>query len=193
MMPLSRKLSLAVMLCLSVAMIICALIRLVGTIADTRPDGGGSAPVWSTYWAVVEGCVALIMTSVIVIRGAFIAQRIQEDRKRQESIIQRFGRRLLSTLRLSGSSRSSRRSPPRPIEDQANDYPDTPRIATQGLTKATLSNLKRFVRGGGDNAESGTHQDTLKTLDTAYMLEDINYHTVRRNEAGQHAPSSSSC
>ncbi|KAI4862877.1 hypothetical protein F4820DRAFT_394554 [Hypoxylon rubiginosum] len=89
-------------------MIICALARSVGTIIDTQPDGSGAAPVWSTFWSVVESCVAPFMTAVIAICSVFISQIIRDDRLKQANIMQRFGHRLFSTLRLSKPSRSSR-------------------------------------------------------------------------------------
>ncbi|RYP31532.1 hypothetical protein DL767_005710 [Monosporascus sp. MG133] len=161
-------------------MIICAIIRLVGSITDTRPGGSGTVPVWSTFWAVTEGCVSLIMTSVIIIRGVFIAQVIRDDRRRQDSLIQRFGRRLLSTLREFGSWRSSSRSPPRPTGDQLNTNLSAPRIPTQGLTRATLSNVRGLFSSGNNKSES--QDNVLETLDTAYALEDLDYHVVPKNE-----------
>lgn len=188
MMPFSRKFSLAVMMCLSIAMIICALARLVGTIVDTRPDGSGAAPVWSTYWAIVESCVSVIMTTVIVIRSMVITRLIRDDRQKQESIIERFGRRLLSTLRLPGSSRSSRRSPPWPSENRQDLNPGTPRISTQGMTRATLSNVKRFI--SSENVENGSGHDVLQSVDTDtdFVLRDMDYHSVQRAEVRKPEP-----
>jgi hypothetical protein len=190
MMPFSRKLSLAAMLCLSVAMIVCALIRMAGSIADTK-TGTGAAPVWDMYWAVVESCVSLTMASVIVIRGVFITTLIQDDRKKQESMFQNLGRRILSTLRLSGSSRSSRRSPQRSgyrsQDDQSNE-PNVPKIGTQDLPNVTLSNIRTVIRGG--RMPSQTRDDALQSVDTNYVLEDMDYHNIRKAEASK--PSSSS-
>lgn len=184
MMPFSQKASLAAMLCLSVAMIVCALIRLIGSVSDTNEEGSGTAPVWATYWAMVEGCVSLIMTSVIVIRGVFIKNLITDDRQKQESMLNRFGRRLLSTLRLSGSSgRSgrSRRSPQGSGGDNAGEGPSAPRIPTQGLTRGTLDGVKTFISGG--KRKGSGQDDMLKSGDTAYILEDLDYHKIRKNEA----------
>jgi hypothetical protein len=186
MMPFSQKASLAAMLCLSVAMIICALIRLIGSITDTRKDGSGTAPVWATYWAMVESCVSLIMTSVIVIRGVFITTLIKDDRQKQESILNRFGRRLLSTLRLSGSSgRSgrSRRSPQGSGGDNHGEGPSAPQIPTQGLTRGTLGGVRTFISGGKSGRKGSGQDDMLKSGDTAYILEDLDYHKIRKNEA----------
>ncbi|RYP77410.1 hypothetical protein DL771_001205 [Monosporascus sp. 5C6A] len=151
------------------------LVALVDIISDTL------TPVWTTFWAATEGCVSLIMTSVIIIRGVFIAQVIRDDRRRQNSLIQRFGRHLLSTLRHFGSSGSSRRSPPRPAEDQLNSNSSAPRILQQALTRATLSNVRHLFSSGNNKSES--QDNVLETVDTAYALEDLDYHVVRKNEA----------
>lgn len=182
MMPFSQKLSIAIMLCLSVAMIVCALIRLIGSITSTRKNYKGTAPVWATYWAIIEACVSLIMTSVIVIRGVFITNLIHNDRQKQESMLQQFGRRLLSTLRLTGSSRSSRRSPQRSEDHAVNDQPhdsNAPRIATQNLPHGTLSGMKTVISGG---KKRKSQNDTVGSVDTAYMLQDLEYHNVLRNK-----------
>ncbi|KAF2812735.1 uncharacterized protein BDZ99DRAFT_487147 [Mytilinidion resinicola] len=185
MMPLSQKVSIAALLCLSTVMIICALIRLIGSITDTRKDGSGTAPVWATYWAITGSCISLVMTSVVVIRGVFVTNLIHDDRQKQESVMRRLGRRLLSTLRLSRSSRSSRRSPQRSgdqsPDDQGGRISAPPRIATQGLTRGTLNGVRTFI--GGSKNGSRDRDETLKSVDTAYALENVDYHKIRRNEA----------
>ncbi|KAI0425061.1 hypothetical protein F5Y09DRAFT_322637 [Xylaria sp. FL1042] len=181
MMPFARKLSVAAMLCLSVAMIAIALIRLVGTIVDTRPDGDGSAPAWSTYWSLIEACVSVIMTSVILIRGVFIANVIRED-GHEGNILSQLGHRLLSTLRISRSSRSSRRSP-RSSEEHRDIESHAPNIDKQKLPGNAFTNLSRFMRGS--NGSCATSDDTFKSVDTAYVLENLEYHRVRKAEIGK--------
>ncbi|KAI0377023.1 hypothetical protein F5Y04DRAFT_292257 [Hypomontagnella monticulosa] len=183
MMPFARKVLLGAMLCLSLIMILIALIRLIGSIVDTRPDGSGTAPAWATYWGIVEGSISLDMTSVIVIRGLFITRLFKEDRDLQGSIIARFGRRLLSTLRLSGSSRSSRRSPPRLADSSENVDSAPPQIPTQGFTRNVFTNLGRFVGSSSSRTNASGH--ALDTRDTDYILEELDYHNIRKGEAGR--------
>ncbi|KAJ2985974.1 hypothetical protein NUW58_g5251 [Xylaria curta] len=168
-MPIARKLSLAAMLCLSIAMIIIALIRLIGTITDTRPNGNGAAPAWATYWSVVEGCVSLTMTSVIVIRAVFIAKAIRESRPTRDSLWSRAGRRLLSTLRGPGSSASSKRSSPRASDDKQEVNPKPPKIATQALARNTLEGMGEFITGGNERYESLDGADD----GAGYRLDDL--------------------
>ncbi|KAK8110699.1 uncharacterized protein PG998_007156 [Apiospora kogelbergensis] len=182
-MPLPRKLSLAAMLCLSVAMIVVALVRLVGTVVTTKADSLAAAPVWSFYWAVIEACIALIMTSVITIRGVFVTQPDSTDgrRRQQDSTLWRFGRQLLSSLRSGLSLRSLRRSrPQQTAEPKSGSGSDTPpKIATQQLTRASFGN----VMGYGENSMARSESQTeLRSVDASYIMEDLNYHGIRKNE-----------
>ncbi|KAI1363663.1 hypothetical protein F5Y08DRAFT_354271 [Xylaria arbuscula] len=129
MMPLSRKISLAAMLCLSVIMIVIAFIRLIGTGVNTKPHEKGSSPIWATYWSGVEGCVALMTTTVIVMRSVFITRR-SSHQSDMNSKWSRVRRRLLSALRLRGTSSSSRRIAPRESDEESAYDPKSPHIST---------------------------------------------------------------
>ncbi|KAI1391050.1 uncharacterized protein F4822DRAFT_171120 [Hypoxylon trugodes] len=172
MMSFARKLSLAAILCLSIAMIICALARIIGTILDTDADGNGSAPTWATFWAVLENCVSVIMTTVITIRSVFINQPIQQERRQQDSALRRFVRRRLPWLR------SGKHGTPRSVECQQFVDAGAPKIATLGLTQATMSDVRRFVSGSTDVEREDV---TLKTVDTGYTLEHMDYHSIQRD------------
>ncbi|KAH7303052.1 hypothetical protein B0I35DRAFT_447282 [Stachybotrys elegans] len=165
-MPFSRKFSLATMLCLSIAMIVCALIRLVGTITDTRENGNGAAPAWAIYWGMIEACVAVIMTSVMVIRGVFVSESIQV-KTRGDSFLQRIGR-IFSSL-FAGSSRGNNTS---------GDIM-APRLPTQGLTRMTMTDLRRFVGGHG---QTESQDNVLVSVDTEYVMNDLDYHEVQRRQ-----------
>jgi hypothetical protein len=189
MMPFSQKLSVVALLGLSTVMIVCALIRLVGSLTDTTKSASGTAPVWAAYWFMVESCVSLIMASVIVIRGVFITNSEHDDRRKQDSIFQQFGRRILSTLKLSRYSRSSRRSPQQsdPQKDQSKE-PNAPRIATQKLPGGTLNSVRTFIRGGKMHSRTQDDDDVLLSVDTAHVLEDMDYHEMRKAEVTKHKP-----
>ncbi|KAI0545254.1 hypothetical protein F4679DRAFT_588663 [Xylaria curta] len=152
-MPTARKVSLAAMLCLSIVMIVIALIRLIGTIIDTRLDGHEAAPVWVTYWTSVEGCVSVTMTSVIVIRAVFITRATRERSRMHDSLWSRAGRRLLSTLKLPRSFASSKQSSPHSDDNQKFDS-KPPKIATQVLTRNTLSTVNEFIVGGKERHQN---------------------------------------
>lgn len=194
MMPLARKLSLAAMLCLSIAMIAVALVRLIGTVATTKADSLAAAPTWAWYWAVVESCIALIMTSVIVLRSAFVtttqpANPVGHGEKREDGLIRQFGRRLRSSLRLNGLSRRPRRrnsSPRRSSDEEPKPGPGSgsdapPKIATQHLTRASMGDV---MGHGNDSYTTRSENHTeLRSVDTTYIMDDLNYHNIRRNEA----------
>jgi hypothetical protein len=190
MMSFARKLSIVTLLGLSTVMIICALIRLVGSLTDTAETENGTTPVWATYWFLVESCVSLIMVSVIVIRGVFITNPVDGDerRKTQDSIFQHFSRRILSILRLDRLSKSSRRSDQRsdlPLHDQCKD-PSAPRFATQRLPGGTLTTVKTFIWGGQRHGHTQDHGRL--SVDTTYGVEDLCYHKIRKAEGTKHKP-----
>ncbi|KAH3996200.1 hypothetical protein HBH98_116440 [Parastagonospora nodorum] len=185
MMPLSRKVSVVALLGLSTFMIICTLIRVVGSVTETTEAGQGTAPVWAMYWFIIEGCVSLIMVSVIVIRGVFISKAVDDDRQKQDSMLQQFGRRLLSILRLSRSS-SSRSSSE--LSDSLHERKDTsaPRIATQKVHGGTMNTVRSFISGG--RMQHRTQNDTQLSVDTDYSAEVLDYHNVRKAEVSKHTP-----
>ena len=187
MMSFSRKLSIVALLGLSTVMIICALIRVVGSLTETTEAGNGTAPVWAAYWFIVESCVGLIMASVIVIRGVFITNLVDDDRRKKDSVLQQFGRRFLAIMRLSGSSRSSKSSTQRgdALHDQHKD-PSAPRIATQKLHGGTLKTIRSFISGG--NRHGHTQDDAPLSIDTIQSLEDMDYHNIRKAEVANHQP-----
>ncbi|KAI1175948.1 hypothetical protein F4777DRAFT_548558 [Nemania sp. FL0916] len=169
-MPTARKVSLAAMLCLSIVMVVIAFIRLIGSIVDTRPDGNGTAPAWSTYWSLIEGCVSLTMTSVIVIRAVFITKAIGESKRMHDNLWTRTGRRLLSTLRLSGSFRGSRQSSPHASDKSPKNDLNLPSPALKWLARNTRSStgLNR-----SDNEGYKGLDDAAKDGDMNYKLRDL--------------------
>jgi hypothetical protein len=185
MMPFSRKVSVVALLGLSTFMIICTLIRVVGSVTETTEAGQGTAPVWAMYWFIIEACVSLIMVSVIVIRGVFISKAVDDDRQKQDSMLQQFGRRLLSILRLSRSS-SSRPSPE--LSDSLHERKDTsaPRIATQKVYGGTMNTVRSFISGG--RMQHRTQNDAQLSVDTDYSAEVLDYHNVRKAEVSKHMP-----
>ena len=185
-MSFSRKLSIVALLSLSTVMIVCSLIRIFGSLTETTETGLGTAPVWAAFWFIVESCVALIMASVIVIRGVSISN-VDDDRRKQDSIFQQFGRCLLSILRLSKSSGSGRWSPKRsdPLHDQHKGG-SAPRIATQKSLGGTLQSVRAFISGG--KRHSQTQEDTQLSVDTYSGLEDLDYHNIRKAEVAHRRP-----
>ena len=74
-----QKLALSFFLCLSMMMIIIAIIR----VSRTSYSDGKLDIVWQTLWQALEECVALVMTSITAFRTIFVGQRIRDrGRKR---------------------------------------------------------------------------------------------------------------
>jgi hypothetical protein len=181
-MPLSRKISLASMLCLSVAMIICSAVRLVITVSDTRKGQNGTAPVWAFYWGSVEGCIALMMTSVIAIRGALISLG-NDGKNDKDGSLRHLIQNLLASLRFLQYSRRSRSSAgPHHTERQAASS-DSLRLPTQALTRATLSGVRRFFSSRHHSSHSEV--DFLDSIDTTHGLETLDYHEYQKQQAAQ--------
>lgn len=74
-----QKLALSFFLCLSIMMIIIAIIRVSRTsYSDRKID-----VVWQSLWQALEGCVALVMTSITAFRTIFMGQRIRARRRKR--------------------------------------------------------------------------------------------------------------
>lgn len=182
-MSTSRKLSLAAVLCLSIVMIAMALIRLIGTIFDMRSDSEGTAPVWATYWMMVEGCVSLTMTSVIIIRASFITKAIQENRRTHDSPWSRAGRRLLSTIGFSGSISGSKPSSPRHSDDRKGADPNPTNASTQVLEPNTLISMNDFITGGDERHEG--IDDAAGDGDMDHRIHDLEHSIIRKDFGGE--------
>lgn len=81
-MKLSQKIGLAALLCLSIVMVILAIVRMTGY-AD---HPGVMDPAWSAFWIYVESCVAIIMASVSAVRPLFVnrgrGKEVDEEKNR---------------------------------------------------------------------------------------------------------------
>ena len=65
-----QKLRLGLSLCLSIFMIITALVKISG-LRDSR---GGVNMVWVVFWHYAEGCIAVLMISLTAFRSLFVSQ-----------------------------------------------------------------------------------------------------------------------
>lgn len=73
-MKAAQKLALGVFLCLSVCMIIAAIVRL----STIRYHGKPEAP-WSLMWHHIEACVAVTMLSLTAFRSVFVGAKPDVD------------------------------------------------------------------------------------------------------------------
>ena len=122
---MAQKISLSAFLCLSVAMIIIACIRLSGLRDNT---------VWIYFWQYMEACVACIMASILTFRTLFIGDRTREfkpQRLQQGSIKQR----VLHNMKIFNMAAWEK------VEDDSSELPEIP--------SATISGLRTFIRQAG--------------------------------------------
>ena len=72
-----QKLGIGAFLCLSVVMIIVAIIRASGI----RTSADSFNLVWELFWQQVEACAAVLMVSLIAFRSIFLSSKHKVDRK----------------------------------------------------------------------------------------------------------------
>lgn len=130
-----QKLVLGTTLCLSIVMVIIAIIRIV-----PLPMRFSSAQfVWQMFWQQIEACTAVIMASFSAFRSAFVSHdlRVREARNRNRLWYMDRRNLLKSVWR--------RRKIPSEGE-QIYQLPEIPR--------ATLTGMRTFVNGGNIAVES---------------------------------------
>ena len=130
-----QKLVLGATLCLSILMIIIALIR----ITVLRIGHLGLDIVWGIFWIQMEACTALIIVSVSAFRSFFVARgsraRAVQNRQRcwymdkKDRLKSAWGRRQI-----------------RAESEELDELPHIPR--------ATLTGMRTFINGGKPEVES---------------------------------------
>ena len=171
----AQKIGLAVFLCLSLAMVIVTLVRMIGTVIQTKPSNRGTSPVWGTLFMIVEAGIAVIMSSLLVFRGVFL-ERLQRSSQGSSawSSISRALRYVPE--RLNCARDEERFGQPRETDEGAM------RIPTQEITKPTLSHIFSFFRRRDDGLDSQNVRtlapDTNHTLDSE--VPEMNYHDFAR-------------
>lgn len=132
---LRQKLGLGITLCLSIMMIIIAIIR----ISAVRIGHTGLDMVWGLFWNQMEACTALIMVSFSAFRSFFVAResRVRDDQNRQRFWYMDKKDRLRSAWRRRQMQSGS---------EEMDELPDIPR--------ATLTGMRTFVHGGKPKVES---------------------------------------
>ena len=76
---LRQKLALGVSLCLSIMMVILAIVR----ISRFRSPASTIDFTWDIFWQFAEACVAVTMVSLTAFRSLFVAQATQRDSKKR--------------------------------------------------------------------------------------------------------------
>ena len=73
-----QKFALSFFLCLSIVMIVIAIVRI-----SRITHSGILDPVWQGFWQALEPCIALLMASITAFRTIFVSQEMRKrDQKR---------------------------------------------------------------------------------------------------------------
>lgn len=140
---LRQKLILGTTLCLSIFMIIIAIvriskIRIKRTLEDINLPSGYSASgadlVWVLFWQQVEACTAVIMVSLSAFRSFFVAHesRIREDRNRNRQWYMSNKKALAWRRRL--------------LQSEGEEMDRLPQIP-----RATMTGMSTFISGRENN------------------------------------------
>ena len=126
---LRQKLALGVSLCLSIMMIISAIVQISGIHAPSHAID----VTWEIFWQLVEACIAVIMVSLTAFRSLFVAHSAaaqnRQDRHRDSGRRNRLDSMKFWKKRVSDDS------------EEMDGLPEIPR--------ATITGLRTFIRGEG--------------------------------------------
>ena len=76
-----QKLGIGAFLCLSIIMIVLAIVKISGLTTRQGPLGLTFDLVWEVFWQQVEACVSIIMVSLTAFHSIFISNRPKINRK----------------------------------------------------------------------------------------------------------------
>ncbi|KAI0850263.1 hypothetical protein F5Y00DRAFT_268414 [Daldinia vernicosa] len=171
----STKFGLAIFLCLSIFMVICAIVRIAGFHYRGLEDD-----TWEFFWQHNEGAVSVMMASITAFRTLFVKQaNSTEDtipRSPVESLFRNFFRRFQYLARAQPNEKPTS-SPDIPI-------PKLPRIPSPIFT-----GLRTFIRR---NNRTGVSAATFATLDSVGDASEADYHATlkiqHRADSGSSLP-----
>jgi len=145
----SQKVILSFSLCLTIVVIVLALIRASGLVtrgqaSDMSQSGPILDVVWELYWQFLSTDVGLVLTASTAVRTLFVVKS-----QNNESILPQWAKRVyrgLTSPRYWRSKRSSGGSegPSNRSNTQHYDLPAIP--------SATMTGIRTFINGGGKNA-----------------------------------------
>ncbi|KAL8701855.1 MAG: hypothetical protein Q9201_004683 [Fulgogasparrea decipioides] len=119
-----QKIGIAFFLCLSIVMVLIAIIRISQVHTETYN-------VWATFWQQLEGCIAILMVSLTAFRTLFVSTP-QDSREKGQKPSDSYRRRLW--YKYKGSNGSKGR-----ILERANVDVMVPH--------GTLTGMRTFIRG----------------------------------------------
>ena len=141
-MKVRHKGLLGVFLCLSVAMVVCAIIRISGYTHNGLID-----ETWLFLWAAIEADVAVIMISLTAFRSIFLARTIQKPRQRRLNVWKTITRRR--------------------AKKATNEEPQI-KLA---IPKPTMTGIRTFIRGGKETTQPSSITKATHSTDPSTTLQ----------------------
>lgn len=158
---LSTKIGLAIFLCLSIFMAICALIRIAGFHYKGVEDD-----TWVFFWHHIEGAVAIMMASITAFRTLFVKQT-NDARNKAESPAGSAFRRICRRFQLLARAQ--------PVEKHISFTETGPVLKLPKLPSPTFTGVRTFIR---KNQLTEMGEVTCATLNSVVDGSEGDYHVV---------------
>lgn len=126
-----QKLALSFFLCLSIVMIIITIVRISKISNSTKTE-----MVWHICLQALEGCVALLMASIMAFRSIFVSQEMRNSGQKRWAPSSSW----LQSAKQRKTSKEGMRN--------GDQLPSVP--------QATFTTMKRYFRGHGGTADGST-------------------------------------
>lgn len=127
---LRQKFALGFSLCLSIIMIITAIVKISGLFASTSSYRIADM-TWEIFWQFMEACIAVIMVSLTAFRSLFVVHGSGARRSPQKLSLRK---RVLNSRIARGRKRAAGND-----SEETEGFPEIPR--------ATLTGMRTFIRG----------------------------------------------
>ncbi|KAI1646875.1 uncharacterized protein F4817DRAFT_316277 [Daldinia loculata] len=157
----STKFGLAIFLCLSIFMVICAIVRLAGFHYKGLEDD-----TWEFFWQHIEGAVSVIMASITAFRTLFVKQANSTDDTIPRSPVESLFHKFFTPFQFLARAQPNEKS----TSGSDNSIPKLPRIPSPIFT-----GLRTFIRR---NNRTGVSAATFATLDSVGDAFEADYHTA---------------
>ncbi|KAI9799663.1 MAG: hypothetical protein M1826_005481 [Phylliscum demangeonii] len=168
-----QKLGLGVFLCLSVFMMMTAVVRISALHRRLVVLGMPLTAIdftWKLFWQQVEACLAVLMVSLTALRSIFVTDHYRGGGGR------RHARPRSSRLKMSpGASYRPRYWPRHKHYASSSDdgtTPDPDPGSLPAIPSATLTGLRTFIRGGGGRGRPTAARSTNITLQSDFYQEE---------------------
>ncbi|KAI0882866.1 uncharacterized protein GGS22DRAFT_190845 [Annulohypoxylon maeteangense] len=163
----STKFGLAVFLCLSVFMAICAVVRIAGFHYKGLEDD-----IWEFFWQQTEGAVAVMMASITAFRTLFVKQTNDSEDTTSRSPAGSFFHRLFKRFQS-----LARAQPP---EKPSSSQQDSSIVKLPKIPSPIFTGLRTFIR---KNNRTNVSTATFATLDSGIDGTETDYHAALKTQA----------